>query len=128
MSVRQDGRGRRRRSERRGRRAEWLAALWLTLKGYSVMARRVRTRAGEIDLIARRGDVIALIEVKARRSHDAASEALTPQGWARMAAAADMWRAGDSALNPYAIRFDAVTIAPWSRPIHHVDAWRSGGV
>ena len=56
----------RRRSERAGRRAEWIGALILTLKGYRILARRFRVHSGEIDLIARRGDVIAFIEVKAR--------------------------------------------------------------
>jgi hypothetical protein len=52
----------------RGRRAEWLAAWWLRLKGYRILARDLRTPVGEIDLIARRGRVLALVEVKARPS------------------------------------------------------------
>ena len=58
----------RRRAERGGRRAEALAALWLRLKGWTILARRVRTPVGEVDLIARRGRTIAFVEVKARAS------------------------------------------------------------
>lgn len=113
-----------RQAERRGRLAEWIAAAWLTLKGYDVLARRARTPFGEIDLVARRGDVLAMVEVKARRRHDVAREALTARNWRRIAGAADSWRARYRVFESAAIRFDAITIAPWSRPIHLVDAWR----
>jgi putative endonuclease len=53
-------------AERGGRRAESLAAWWLRLKGWRILARRVRTPVGEIDLVARRGRTIAFVEVKAR--------------------------------------------------------------
>ena len=49
-----------------GQKAETLAALWLRLKGYRILARRFRAPPGEIDLVARRGRVLALVEVKAR--------------------------------------------------------------
>ncbi|TIW38304.1 MAG: YraN family protein, partial [Mesorhizobium sp.] len=61
---------------RRGHRGEWLAALALMLKGYRILARRHRTRLGEIDLIARRGDLVLFVEVKARRSLMEAMEAI----------------------------------------------------
>ncbi|TIO58114.1 MAG: YraN family protein, partial [Mesorhizobium sp.] len=55
----------RRKAYRRGHRGEWLAALALMLKGYRILARRHRTKLGEIDLIARRGDLVLFVEVKA---------------------------------------------------------------
>ncbi len=66
----------------RGRRAEALAAWWLRLKGYRILARGFRVAAGEIDLIARRGRLIALIEVKARPSLEEAGAARWPS-WRR---------------------------------------------
>ena len=51
----------RREAERQGRRAESLAALWLRLIGWRILARRVRTPAGEVDLIARRGRMVAFV-------------------------------------------------------------------
>ena len=59
-------RARRRRALRRGQRGEWLASLALMLKGYRIVARRHRTSLGEIDLIARRGDLVLIVEVQVR--------------------------------------------------------------
>ena len=60
----------RRAREAKGRRAEWLAALWLGLKGYRLLARRVQASGGEIDLVMRRGDQLVFVEVKARATLD----------------------------------------------------------
>jgi Holliday junction resolvase-like predicted endonuclease len=70
---------RRRRAHGRGHRGEWLAALALILKGYRVLARRHKTRLGEVDLIARRGDLIIMVEVKARPSLAEAMDAFCQQ-------------------------------------------------
>ena len=61
---------------RHGNRSEWLAAMALRLKGYRIVARNFRTKAGEIDIVARRGDLVAIVEVKARRDLTAAMEAV----------------------------------------------------
>ena len=61
-----EGRDKRFRAYRKGHRGEWLAAFALLLRGYRIVARRHRTKLGEIDLIARRGDLVAIVEVKAR--------------------------------------------------------------
>ncbi len=65
-----------RRANRFGRRAEWIAAAWLTLKGYRIVARRFSVAGGEIDIVARRGDVVAFVEVKARPGLDEAATAI----------------------------------------------------
>jgi putative endonuclease len=69
----------RRAAEQRGRGAELLCLWQLRLKGYRILARRYKTPVGEIDLIARRGRVLAAIEVKARADLDLAGEAITPR-------------------------------------------------
>jgi putative endonuclease len=102
----------------RGRRAEWLAAWWLRLKGYRILARDLRTPVGEIDLIARRGRVLALVEVKARPSLEEAAWSLTPF----RAALAVLQR--DPAYGTLDMRFDVVLVAPGHRPRHIMDAWR----
>lgn len=108
----------RQRSERDGRRAEWLAALWLGLKGWRVIDRRARTAAGEIDLVAIRGDTLAFIEVKARPSLDAAREAVSLRQRARLLRAGSAWRARHPRFVRFQPRFDLVLMAPWQLPRH----------
>lgn len=116
---------RRRKAVRRGHRAEALAAWWLRLKGYRIEARGFRAPAGEIDLIARRGRVLALVEVKARRSLEAAGEAIAPRQRRRIARAAEAYLQRRPALANLELRFDAVLIVPGRLPRHLPDAWRS---
>ena len=95
----------RRKAYRRGHHGEWLAALALMLKGYRILARRYRTRLGEIDLIARRGDLVLIVEVKARRSLIEAMEAI-----ARESEQPDYGR--------LSVRFDMVAVLPRRWPVH----------
>jgi putative endonuclease len=113
----------RQRAERGGRRAEALAALWLQLKGWSVIGRRVRTPRGEVDLVARRGRVLAFIEVKARATAAEADLSLDDYRLRRVAAAAEALapryeRQGDD------IRIDAIYIVPRRLPRHVPNVWR----
>jgi len=117
-------RGRRVLAERRGHEGEWLAGVWLRLKGYRILARRLRTPAGEIDLIARRRGVIAFIEVKARGDLDAAFSAVSLTAQARIARAASHWLARNRAHETHETRFDLVAILPGRLPVHVRDAWR----
>src|SRR5205085_11242498 len=71
-----------------GRRGEVLSALWLMAKGYRILGFRLKTRAGEIDLLAQKGEVLAVVEVKLRTSLEAALEAVTFQQRARLRRAA----------------------------------------
>jgi len=91
----------------RGHSAERLAAFALMLKGFRIVARRYRTRLGEIDLIARRGDLILIVEVKARSSVEAAQLAVTSSAMRRIEGAADM-----------SLRFDLVAVLPRRWPKH----------
>lgn len=98
--------------------AEWAAALWLMLKGYQVLGFRLRTRAGEIDILARRGRVLAVVEVKRRATSDAALSAVSPAQHARLAAAARAVTAGRPALAGLDVRIDIVALAPGRIPRH----------
>lgn len=114
----------RRTRERRGRRAEALAALWLQMKGYRILARRARTPGGEIDLIARRGKILAFVEVKARARREAALEAVAPTSQRRIENAARLWAAPRRGLDQLNWRFDLIAITPGELPHHLRDAWR----
>jgi putative endonuclease len=114
----------RRSREAWGRLAEALAAWSLRLHGYRIVARRYRTPFGEIDLIARRGRLLAFVEVKARAEIEVAMAALGPRQRARTARAAELFLAYHRAHAQCTLRFDLVTVRPWRLPRHMVDAWR----
>ena len=114
----------RRRAERDGRLAETLAAIWLRLKGYRILARRLKTPVGEIDILARRGAVIAVVEVKVRRDRSAAAQAITPRQWHRLARAAGWVLAHRPEWAGLSLRFDALLLARGRLPQHVADAWR----
>ncbi len=118
---------RRRRAWNRGRRAESLAACWLRLKGYRILARGFRVGVGEIDLIARRGRVLALVEVKARARLAEAGESLGHRQRARIGRAAEAFLQRHPRLGRLDLRFDVVLIAPGQWPRHIADAWREDG-
>jgi putative endonuclease len=108
------------RAERAGRLAE-LVALWaLRLKGYRLLAHRYKSPMGEIDLIMRRGDVTAFIEVKARGSRDAAVAAVTTYQSRRISAAARSWMGRDPKAARQFCRFDIVAVSPYHWP-HHIE-------
>lgn len=115
------------RRESWGRWSEHVAAAWLALHGYRVLARRHRTPYGEIDLIARRGKRIAFVEVKYRRNRAAAEAALRAKQAARVHRAAAHWIARFPAYDHYEQGFDAVFVMPWTRPIIIRDAYQPVG-
>lgn len=117
-------RQRRRRAHAWGLAAETWAALWLRLKGYRILARRARTPAGEIDLVARRGDILVAVEVKARPSRGAAIDAVSTRQRLRIARALDLLAARDPALAGLGRRLDLVAMRPWRLPIHLTDLHR----
>ena len=109
----------RRRNEVRGRNAETIAAWFLRAKGYRILARRARTHVGEIDLVARRGDTLVFVEVKARRALDSAVIALHPAALRRIEAAARVL-APHYARGCTTTRIDAVLVQPWRLPVHMI--------
>lgn len=112
-------------SEKRGRIAEWLAVLLLIAKGYRILGRRVRTRAGEIDLIAKSlGGIVCFVEVKARPGATLAAEAVSQRQRGRIVRAADLYMAGKRG----AVRFDMITVLPGRLPSHLKDAWRADDI
>lgn len=113
-----DAAARRRSSYRRGHRSEWLAALALTAKGYRILARRYRTKLGEIDLIARRGDLVLIVEVKARRTLVEAMEAIRRESERRIEGSADIWLSRQPDYGRLSVRFDMVAVLPWRWPVH----------
>ncbi len=114
-------------AERRGHSGESLAALWLRLKGYRILARRLKTHAGEIDLVAAAPfGPVCFIEVKARAEARLAAEAVGMTQQARIASAASLYLASRPRLARRGSRFDIVAIAPGGFPVHHRDVWRPG--
>jgi putative endonuclease len=118
MATRDDARLRRQRAYRKGHLGEWFAALALTCKGYRIVARRYRTPLGEIDLIARRGDVVAIVEVKARRTLAEAMEAVAYRSQQRIDGAASLWLSRQKDYAKLSLRYDLVAILPRRWPIH----------
>lgn len=116
---------RRRRTDRFGRYAEALCRWWLRLKGYRILATRLRTPLGEIDIVARRGGTLAVVEVKARADWAQASEALSARQRGRLARAAHLYLAANPQYVGLSLRFDVMLVTPWSLPRHLRDAWRA---
>ena len=121
-SRKREGNRDRRAAEAAGRRGERIAGWWLRLKGWRILDRRVRTPAGEVDLVARKGNLIAFVEVKSRATAAELDFAIDERRLARVAAAAEV-------LMPrYAgpdddIRVDVILLAPGTRPRHIENAW-----
>ena len=106
-----------------GLSAESRAAAFLIAKGYRIIARRFRTPYGEIDIVARRRNLLAFIEVKARASLDDAAYAVTTRQQARIIAAAQAWLMAHPEQAEFEFRFDAMLIAPRKLPRHLVAAF-----
>ena len=107
----------------RGHLSEYYAVLYLLLKGYRIKAMRFRTKSGEVDIIARKGDLVAFIEVKARRITGDAIFAVDPSTQRRIRSASLTWiaRQTDAAVLSY--RYDIIAVTPWIRPQHFPDAF-----
>lgn len=107
----------------KGHIAEWLAALALMTKGYRIVALRYKTKLGEIDLIARKKNLVAIIEVKARNTEIMAVDAVTATAKRRIRDATDLWLTKQPDYAHLSIRFDIVAVRPWSWPLHLKDAF-----
>ena len=109
-----------------GQGAEALAAQALTAEGWALLGQRIRTEAGEIDLIAEREGLLAFIEVKARPSLTEAAFALGPRQRARLVAAADAWLATNPGHGAAGMRFDVMLVAADGTIRRIADAFRIG--
>ena len=107
-----------RRSGLTGRRAEWLAILWLTAKGYRLLERRFGGKGGEIDLVMKRGRTVAFVEVKARGRLDDAMIAITAEKQRLVERRIRHWLSRNAWAGEHYLRADAVFLAPWRRPRH----------
>lgn len=122
MAAERD-RGKRRKAERRGRFAELFAALFLILKGYRILALRHRTPQGEIDIIARRQDLVVFVEVKARRRTSDAVDAVGLAAQRRIRAASDLWLARRPDAHRLSQRYDIIAVRGLRFPLHLQDAF-----
>jgi putative endonuclease len=104
-------------------KAEARAAAYLMAKGYRILAKRFRTPYGEIDIVARRWNLLAFVEVKARASLDEAAYAVTPRQQQRIIAAAQAWLMAHPEHAEFDLRFDAMLIAPRRLPRHLLAAF-----
>ena len=109
-------------ADQRGRQGEAEAAMWLVQQGWRIVAERVKTKAGEIDLVARKPGLVAFVEVKWRARAALLREAIDERRLARVAAAAE------SVMHLYAtegedIRIDVILLAPGRKPTHIENAW-----
>ena len=109
-----------------GRRGEVLAALWLLAKGYRILGFRLKAPQAEIDLLAWRRGVLAVVEVKRRTSLAAALETVTFDQRDRLRRAGAALAAGRPALRGATVRLDLMALAPGKLPRHIPDAWRGG--
>lgn len=112
----------RREADRRGREGEAEAAMWLVQQGWRIVAERVKTKAGEIDLIAQRPGLVAFVEVKWRARAPSLADAIDERRLARVATAAE------SVMHLYAtegedVRIDVILLAPGRKPTHIENAW-----
>ena len=116
---------RRQRAQRRGRVAEWLCLWHLRLRGWRILARGWRCPTGEIDILARRGKVLAVIEVKSRGEIATAAAALAPRQRRRIERAAEAFLLQRPDLARLDLRFDLMLVAPRRPPRHWRGAWRT---
>lgn len=118
--------GKRQRAERAGRRAETLVSLYLRLTGHRILARRYKTRSGEIDIAAQRGRTLIFVEVKQRARADHAIDPVTAQSEERII------RAGEHFLSRhpyyveagYGLRYDVILVIGRWRIRHQRDMFR----
>lgn len=113
----------RRKSLRRGHLSEYLAALSLICRGYRILAMRYRVKAGEIDIIARKGDLVSFIEVKARATSADSVFAVGGLAQSRIRNASLHWLQTQEDAGRLSWSYDIVAVRPWRWPVHFKDAF-----
>jgi len=114
-----------RRAEQSGRLAEQACAAVLEAAGFAVLERRLRTEAGEIDLLARRGDLVLFVEVKARPSAAEGAWSVSPAQRRRLVAAAGAVLQARPELAACDLRFDVMLVVPGAAPLWLEAAFRA---
>ena len=109
-------------AEASGRKAEKVAAMWLRLKGWRILAERVRTPTGEVDLIAKRGKLVAFVEVKARTKAQDLETAIDQRRLKRVADAAEILYS-EYCTKGEDMQIDVILVAPRRLPIHLTNVW-----
>jgi len=122
MKVKPDTQ-KRKRAQRWGHVSEWIAAASLILKGYRIMKLRHKTKLGEVDIIARKGHLIVMVEVKARRTIEEAFNSVTLTSQRRIEAAGDLWVGEQNNAHLLSIRYDIIAVRPWKWPTHYENAF-----
>ncbi len=117
----------RRMAERKGHKGETFAAILLMLKGYRIVARRYKTKLGEVDIIARRRNIVALVEVKARNSLLEAMDAVDTTTMRRIEAAGDLWLTKQRDYARINIRYDLIAVLPGKLPVHVQNLFQAQG-
>jgi putative endonuclease len=112
----------RREADARGREGEAAAAMFLVQQGWRILAERVKTKAGEIDLVARKPGLVAFVEVKWRARAASLGDAIDERRLARVAAAAELVMQ-DYAAEGEDVRIDVILLAPGRKPTHIENAW-----
>lgn len=113
-------------ARRSGRRGEVLAVVWLMARGYRILGFRLKAPQAEIDILAKRGEVLAVVEVKSRTSLEVALETVTLDQRDRLRRAGAAIAAGRPALRRCTVRLDLLALAPGRLPRHIPDAWQGG--
>jgi len=106
-----------------GKFAEQIACFYLCIKGYKILERRLRTPMGEIDIIAKKGDTIIAIEVKARKDNHE-QEVVSSNQMKRIANAILLFIAKQQKFSSFNLRIDLIIIRPWRFPVHLKDVWQ----
>ncbi len=110
-------------AHKKGLKAEFMAKIYFTLKGYRVVAERYKTPQGEIDLVLKRGQRIVFVEVKLRKTVDAAAEAIHAKNQERVTRAAELYLQQHPEYTDFELRFDALVLAEGVLPRHIINAW-----
>jgi putative endonuclease len=115
------------RADRVGRAAEATVQAVLEREGWAILGSRMRTAAGEIDLVAEMDGLLVIVEVKARRDHTEAALALAPRQRARLVAAAEIILAEHPDWGCNGVRFDLLLVDRAGRVRRVRDAFRDDG-
>ena len=113
----------RQKAEKRGRSAEIRAGVMLRLKGFRILEKRWKCRLGELDLVVQRGNTVAFVEVKARKTRDDAIASVDERQRRRIVAAAHQWLCENPDHSNCDCRFDIVLVTPYEWPKHMPNAF-----